>query len=103
MHCRTAACLARCKFDAIRRDATTGTIAIDEERCRGCALCVKACPFNVITLIRTARKKRVALKCTHCVEHPDGPACVRSCPTNALVISLPASPGAEALGGYPHG
>jgi len=87
-HCRDAPCLTGCRLGAITRDADSGTIVISEEKCKGCGLCAKACPFNVITLIRSRNKKRVALKCTYCAEHPAGPACVRSCPTNALVISL---------------
>lgn len=87
-HCRNASCLASCKFDAISRDVASGTISISDEKCVGCGLCAKACPFNLVTVVRLHGKKRVALKCTHCVEYQAGPACVRSCPTNALVISL---------------
>ena len=87
-HCRDAPCLEECKFGAIKRDIASRTIVISEEDCRGCGLCARACPFDVITMIRSKDKRRVALKCTYCVEHPDGPACVRACPTNALVISL---------------
>jgi len=86
--CRDAPCLASCKFGAMKRDLASGTIVILEENCKGCALCAKACPFKVIAVIRSKEKKRVALKCTYCAEHQAGPACVRSCPTNALVISL---------------
>lgn len=92
-HCRTAPCLAACKRKAIHKDEQQGTVVIDEDLCNGCGLCARACPFSVITLIRAQGKKRVALKCTHCAEHPAGPACVRSCPTQALVISLAPLPG----------
>jgi carbon-monoxide dehydrogenase iron sulfur subunit len=91
-HCRDAPCLTSCKPGAITRDALTGTIVISEPKCKGCGLCAKACPFGVITLIRSEGKRRMALKCTHCAEHREGPACVRSCPTKALVISLAAMP-----------
>lgn len=91
-HCRNAPCLTSCKLDAIKRDLISETIVISEEKCKGCGLCAKACPFNVITVIRCEGKKRVVLKCTHCAEHQSGPACVRSCPTNALVISLGTMP-----------
>jgi len=89
IHCKEAPCLTACKrFGAIKRDVNTRTIAIDEEKCVGCGLCARACPFNVITMIRKENKRRVALKCTYCKEHQVGPACVRSCPTNALVVAL---------------
>jgi len=88
IHCKDAPCLTSCKFDAIKRDLASGTIAIVDEKCVGCGACGRSCPFNVITMIRTEKKKRVALKCTYCHEHQAGPACVRSCPTNALVVAL---------------
>ncbi|MGE5342366.1 MAG: cyclic nucleotide-binding domain-containing protein [Candidatus Omnitrophota bacterium] len=87
-HCKDAPCLQACKKRAIRRDVGSGTINIINDECIGCGLCMLACPFNVISLIRTEGKKRVALKCTYCMEHRAGPACVRSCPTNALVVGL---------------
>ena len=88
VHCHDAPCLTRCKLGAIKRDVVSGTIVISEKNCRGCGLCAKVCPFNVIVLIRTEGWTRSALKCTYCAEHEAGPACVRTCPTNALVISL---------------
>jgi carbon-monoxide dehydrogenase iron sulfur subunit len=88
VQCRDAPCLTKCKFNAIKRDIVSGTIVISEENCRGCGLCAKMCPFNVIVMIRTEGWTRSALKCTYCAEHEAGPACVRACPTNALVISL---------------
>jgi carbon-monoxide dehydrogenase iron sulfur subunit len=89
LHCRDAPCLASCNVDAITRDPEERVVVIHDALCRGCGLCARACPFNAITMIRTGTRKRVALKCTHCAEHEGGPACVRSCPTNTLVISLP--------------
>lgn len=93
--CKDAPCLPSCKFEAIYRDVDTDTIVIVEKKCVGCGLCARACPFNVISLIRTEGKRRVALKCTYCREHQAGPACVRSCPTNALVVSLAPTIGAD--------
>ncbi|MCI1208320.1 MAG: ferredoxin family protein [Treponema sp.] len=31
-----------------------GKITIDEERCKGCYLCVRACPRQIIAVARTA-------------------------------------------------
>lgn len=93
--CKDAPCLTSCKFDAIFRNPETRTIEIVPEKCVGCSLCARACPFNVITIVRGETKKRVALKCTYCQEHQAGPACVRSCPTNALVVALTPGGGLE--------
>ncbi|MCP4221025.1 MAG: cyclic nucleotide-binding domain-containing protein [bacterium] len=95
-HCKAAPCLNSCKFVAIKRDVMSGTIAIVTDKCVGCGLCARACPFDVISMIRTKGKRKVALKCTYCSEHQDGPACVRSCPTNTLVIAL--SPKTDFVG-----
>jgi carbon-monoxide dehydrogenase iron sulfur subunit len=92
LHCRDAPCLSKCKLGAIKRDPILGIIVISEEKCKGCGLCAKVCPFSVINMVRTAGWTRVALKCTQCAEHEAGPACVRACPTNALVISLATMP-----------
>jgi carbon-monoxide dehydrogenase iron sulfur subunit len=93
--CDDAPCVIACRHhNAIRYDRATDTICVDEDRCVGCGHCARACPYKVITLVRreAGQKKRVALKCTQCAENRSGPACVRSCPTNALLIALaPAS------------
>jgi len=34
-----------------------GAIVIDNERCKGCELCIPACPFNVINLSRQVNSK----------------------------------------------
>jgi carbon-monoxide dehydrogenase iron sulfur subunit len=86
--CKFADCERVCKSGAIHRDDELGIVIIDEEKCDGCMLCVKACPFKVITPVKIpGRKRGVALKCTRCAEHPEGPMCVRNCPTKALLVA----------------
>ncbi len=87
-HCKDAACIKSCKFNAISRDPETLTVVIDEDICKGCMLCVKACEKKVLKIVKEKGKKPVALKCTYCAELSTGPECVRSCPTDALVITL---------------
>lgn len=89
-NCRDTPCLTSCQRGAIKREPNSRLVSIIESRCVGCGKCVKACPSNVVHLIQSEQKKKVALKCTLCTEHPDGPACVRACPTNSLLISLPS-------------
>ncbi len=85
-HCDDAACLAACPTGAIFRAGETGPVLYDGEKCIGCRMCVQACPFGVISV--DAQAKGV-LKCDLCIErladHLD-PACVASCPTNALLF-----------------
>ncbi|MDP8219511.1 MAG: 4Fe-4S binding protein, partial [Candidatus Theseobacter exili] len=53
-------CVKVCNFDAIRMNSNN-LPEIDEKKCTGCGLCVKACPRSIITLI--PKKERVYLAC----------------------------------------
>lgn len=86
-HCVDAPCAEVCRFHAIRWNPATRTVVIDESRCTGCRRCVRACLFGAITMVRTPEGRSSAVKCTNCEEHVAGPACVRACPTKALVLN----------------
>ncbi|HYA33894.1 MAG TPA: 4Fe-4S dicluster domain-containing protein [Candidatus Bathyarchaeia archaeon] len=45
-HCENPACVEVCKPKAIARE--NGIVSIDENKCIGCGLCVKSCPFGAI-------------------------------------------------------
>ncbi len=87
-HCETAPCVAACSLGAIERDPISLSILIDTEKCIACMFCVDACEKKVLKILKIENEAPVVLKCTHCVEIPTGPECVRSCPTKALVVSL---------------
>ncbi len=64
-------------------------IIIDEEFCKGCGLCVIACPLKLITLGRKFTKQGYPLaqiseegqvRCTSCA------ACARMCPDVAITV-----------------
>jgi Fe-S-cluster-containing hydrogenase component 2 len=48
-HCETPGCMMACSYGAIRRD-TQGLIRFVWDNCVGCAMCVSACPYDVIRL-----------------------------------------------------
>lgn len=79
-HCQDAACLRACPSGAMRRDEATEAVFVEQEKCRGCWMCVMACPFGVIT---PNSAYKVAVKCDACI-HMEEPACVNACPTGAL-------------------
>ena len=57
-----------------------------EEHCIGCGYCITGCPFNVP---RISKKDSKAYKCTLCSDRVgvgQEPACVKTCPTGALVF-----------------
>ena len=80
-HCQDATCLKSCPSGAMKRDAETDTVYVDQNQCRGCWMCVMSCPFGGVN---PSGSFRVALKCDACV-HMEEPACVAACPTGALV------------------
>jgi Fe-S-cluster-containing dehydrogenase component/CRP-like cAMP-binding protein len=101
-HCAHPACLLDCPTEAITRDAS-GAVQIREDACTGCGRCVEACPWGNVRLSVSLQEKPVAVKCDLCRgEHALGgdgsPACVASCPVEALVrVDLHGDEQAEAL------
>ena len=87
-HCKNPSCMIDCPTGAIGRDAR-GEVFIREELCTGCGSCAKACPWDNIAMAERKDKKSpypdVAVKCDLCSGLAGGPACVSSCPTEAIV------------------
>ncbi len=79
-HCQAAPCLAVCPSGALQREEKDQLISLDQDKCRGCWMCVMTCPFGAIS---ASSEYQVAMKCDACL-HMDEPACVASCPTGAL-------------------
>lgn len=74
--CETPSCLRVCPSGALRKEAATGTVLLDRDRCIGCKMCLVACPFGAIVLA-----DGLAAKCDLC----DGdPVCVRLCEPQAI-------------------
>lgn len=80
-HCQDAPCIRTCPAGAMHRDEESGLVIADQDICRGCWMCVMACPFGAII---PAAAAKVAVKCDAC-QDMEQPACVAACPTGALV------------------
>ena len=100
MQCVDPVCMIGCPTGAITRDAgRPGTlVTIDEASCIGCQTCAAACPYGNIDMVavvdqngdartddETDKPILKATKCDLCSSVPSGPACVSSCPHDALV------------------
>ena len=96
-HCEDAPCARACPSHAIHR--TDKGVLVDESECTGCKSCVLACPFGAIdigpfykegrSVLSTDGSPRVtALKCDLCATWGE-PACVASCPHDALCFVDP--------------
>lgn len=85
-HCEEAPCIDACINGAMHR-TSEGVITNEEglHDCNGCWMCVMVCPYGVI---RSFPDERRAIKCDReCFESKDEPACVRACPTGAIVYA----------------
>ena len=93
--CEDAPCANVCPNGAIARE--NGFVHVMQERCIGCKTCVVACPYGAMEVVvrpvvrtsgfgmKVKMEKAEANKCDLCHTRPEGPACIESCPTHALV------------------
>ncbi len=82
-HCVAAPCQQACPTGALIHNEF-GNVYIQQDICNGCAYCISACPFGVIT--RSSFDGH-AHKCTLCYDRQrDGlvPACAKACPTASI-------------------
>jgi formate dehydrogenase iron-sulfur subunit len=82
-HCVAAPCQQACPTGAIIYNEFAN-VYIQPDICNGCAYCIAACPFGVITRSTISGH---AGKCTLCYDRQkDGlvPACAKACPTESI-------------------
>jgi Fe-S-cluster-containing dehydrogenase component len=81
IHCDEVYCMKSCPFEALVLDGSSGIIKVIDEKCTGCMLCVKACPYGGIHFIE---EKKTVIKCDLCGGNP---ACADYCPTQAITFA----------------
>jgi formate dehydrogenase iron-sulfur subunit len=86
MHCADPGCLKACPSPGAIVQYANGIVDFHQEHCIGCGYCITGCPFNVP---RISKKDSKAYKCTLCSDRVAvglEPACVKTCPTGAIVF-----------------
>ncbi len=86
MHCQDPGCLAACPAPGAIVQYANGIVDFQEENCIGCGYCIAGCPFNIP---RVSRRDHKVYKCTLCSDRVAvglEPACIKACPTGALVF-----------------
>jgi len=92
MHCTDAACVKVCPTGALSHHEL-GLVTYDKDLCSGCGYCADFCPFHVPRSDRNLITGVAKMdKCTFCttpgldrIAAGYEPACVKSCPTDALI------------------
>ncbi len=85
MHCNQAACSTACLTQAMYK-THEGPVIWREDKCMGCRYCMVSCPFEIPRFEYDSWNPKVQ-KCVLCYERlaeGDLPACVASCPVDAL-------------------
>src|ERR1700731_2149052 len=86
LHCADPGCLKACPSPGAIVQYANGIVDFHEENCIGCGYCVAGCPFDIP---RISKKDKKAYKCTLCSDRVAvglEPACIKACPTGALVF-----------------
>ena len=86
MHCEDPGCLKACPSPGAIIQYANGIVDFHEENCIGCGYCHTGCPFNIP---RISKHDKKAYKCTLCSDRVavgQEPACVKTCPTGAIMF-----------------
>jgi anaerobic dimethyl sulfoxide reductase subunit B (iron-sulfur subunit) len=97
MHCGEPACLKVCPRNAVEKRAEDGVVVVHEEKCIGCHACLWVCPFGAPRFGSDGKMEKCDL-CLELVEDGKEPACVATCPAEALHFG-PLEKMAELAGG----
>jgi formate dehydrogenase iron-sulfur subunit len=84
LHCADPGCLKACPAPGAIVQYSNGIVDFKQDNCIGCGYCQTGCPFNIP---RYGVNDGKAYKCTLCSDRVAvglEPACIKTCPTQAL-------------------
>ncbi len=87
-HCEEPSCLTGCPVKAYEKDGVTGIVKHLSDQCIGCKYCMFTCSYGVP---QYNTKLGIVRKCDMCagrLQSGEAPACVQSCPNEAIRIRV---------------
>ncbi|MBB3205920.1 Fe-S-cluster-containing dehydrogenase component/DMSO reductase anchor subunit [Rhodopirellula rubra] len=85
-HCEDPGCLNGCPVKAYVKEPVTGIVRHLDDQCIGCKYCTMMCPYEVP---KYSKRLGIVRKCDMChqrLKTGEAPACVQSCPNEAIAI-----------------
>ena len=90
--------MSGCPVRAYEKDPVTGIVEHLDDQCIGCKYCMFTCPYDVPSF---SKSKGIVRKCNMCVDRlrvGEAPACVQSCPNEAIKIKKVRTEDLAAIG-----
>lgn len=87
-HCEDPGCMSGCPVKAYEKDPVTGIVRHLDDQCIGCKYCTMMCPYEVP---QYSDRLGIVRKCDMCHQRlnaGEAPACVQSCPNEAISIKI---------------
>jgi Fe-S-cluster-containing dehydrogenase component/DMSO reductase anchor subunit len=87
-HCLEPACMLGCPVRAYEKDPVTGIVRHLDDQCIGCQYCIFMCPYDAP---KYNARRGIVRKCDLCSDrlaHGEAPACVQSCPNEAIRVAV---------------
>ena len=100
-HCLEPACLYGCPANAYSKDPSTGAVLLDGDSCIGCQYCTWVCPFDAPQFNPAVAIVEKCTFCSHRLGQGLKPACVESCPVDALGFVERGTPDGTSPPGFP--